>query len=267
MKTNLVRLVLPLAALAFVAAGTASAQTAIPGGAHSATYVISKPGSYYLSGNRTTTDGSVSNIRITAADVTLDLRGFILSGGVQGVTIPSTENVEIRNGTIANVSTGVDTDGGSGLRLIDLRVVSTDSVGIESAAEGTQIDRCHVSDAGEHGIYTNGAGSLITDCVVVNSGAGITVSEGSKVVRSTVRGGTRAIFLGKYSMAQDCVVSGASTHGVIVTAYATLRDSLVIKNNVGVSVGSTSALIGTRISQNTTNIQGTYINGGGNVLQ
>src|SRR5215472_16539969 len=68
-------------------------------------YVISAPGSYYLSG-RITNPGTFGGIHITVSGVTLDLNGFVVDGsgatgtGQNGIACGG--GVRIRNGIVQN---------------------------------------------------------------------------------------------------------------------------------------------------------------------
>jgi hypothetical protein len=205
MKTSFLRFILPLATLAFVAPAAALAQknnnaatptgpTVIPAGVVSTTYVIDKPGSYMLGGNRTMSDASKPAIEITANDVTLDLGGHILAYSGTGnykvgaIHIPVAVNVEVRNGAIVDTPSvgiaSVDT-AGVGLRLIDLRLSNTG--GISSGAQHTHIERCHVVDTKVYSaIHLWGQGGAVLNCHVRNAPTGIYVYGGSRVVGNTV---------------------------------------------------------------------------------
>ena len=73
------------------------------------TYVISKSGSYYLTGNRLCNS---TGIIVEANNVTIDLCGFSLIGNNTGSGIYMTDrtNIEIRNGTICNFYYGINDD-------------------------------------------------------------------------------------------------------------------------------------------------------------
>jgi hypothetical protein len=265
---------LAIAPLGLFAAASSPAQTVIPAGTFSAPYVISQPGSYVLGGSRLVSDATKNVIHITAPDVTLDLGGFSLAhaGGSNstgsGIQISATENVEIRNGSIVNAARyGIYAASGKGLRVIDVRVVSARMVGIVYGADSSLIDRCEIADSEMGGIIGEGAGSLVTDCVVSDCGTGIKLSS-SRVVRTVVRGGRVGMSLGS-STAVDCAVTGGTTVGVFATPNATLRNVELMNNAVGVFAVNTSVVIfGSRITHNTTkNVEGTFTNGGGNVIQ
>src|SRR6476620_4843239 len=80
-------------------------------------FIITQPGSYYLSANLGVT--KPSGIRINAVGVTLDLNGFEISrasgSGGDGIVIsPTSSRAAVRNGSIRGFSNGIADDGGSG---------------------------------------------------------------------------------------------------------------------------------------------------------
>lgn len=266
----------PVDALAQKNSGTASGPTVIPAGTFATSYVISQPGAYVLGGNRLLTDPTKHIIEINAHDVTLDLGGFSLAhpagGGASqghGVYVPATENVEIRNGSIVNAAEfGIAAFSGKGLRVIDVRVVSAEQAGIASIVAAGHIDRCEIADS-RYGILAAGMGSLVTDCVVSDSAdVGVQVTMDGRIIRSNVRGGNVGIALSGTSSVTDCAATGAVFCGVAASGYSTIRNTDMVGNGKGLVSGSTAVvLIGSRISNNTTNVQGNYTNGGGNVVQ
>ncbi len=245
MKSILLRLVLPLAALAFVAPAASFAQkgkndsgsspsspVVIPGGNVTETYVISTSGSYVLGGNRVMGDGAKHVIVISAADVTLDLAGHTLSyasgvtGGGYAINVPLAVNVEIRNGSIArtpHVAIGSLEHSGSGLRVIDLRL--SDTGGIHSYGQNTHIERCAVFDTSVYAaIYLGGNGGSVINCQVrdVPDGIGIYVQGGSRVVGNTV--------------------FNTKLGGIYVSAASSQSGSLVLENSVQSANNSRMAL-------------------------
>lgn len=320
MKLSFPRLALALTALSFVVSGHAApggktdavggesgGVTTIPGGTQTATYVITKSGSYVLGGDRQMSNLAAHNIEIQAPDVTLDLGGFALSHPAgsastgSGIHLEAVENVEIRHGSILNAAyMGVRAKTGKGLRLIDLRVSGSKNVGIESLAEDTFVERSHVADSGAAGVSLSGKASVVQDTIVTNSGGtGVAVGWYSRVVRTTVRGATNGIWLRDYSTLAESHVSQATSAGVWVNgSFCTIRANSIVHNSrLGVSlapgvthtevtgntIASTLASNGTqigvnsasltnvlaqnRLGQNGTNISGAYTNAGGNVLQ
>jgi hypothetical protein len=283
MKRSYFHLVTCLAALAFIATGTAHAQNnkgsgstsvvpgapiVIPGGAFTTAYVISTSGSYVLGGDRVT-NGSVHNIEINAANVTLDLNGFTLTqwGSTKaGVYIPFPDNVEIRNGSIERGSSGIWGLIGHNVRVKQVRVMGS-LWGIELQAS-CEIEHCQIYDASNVGIFVVDSPGLITDCIVQSSGSesyGVSAHAGSRVTRTLVSGSKFGIVLSNAS-AVDCTAAQCQT-GVKFTKAATLRNCDVQNNTLGVlSSGVDNVITGSRISNNTTNVSGSYTQGIGNTL-
>jgi hypothetical protein len=283
MKSSFLRILLPFAALAFVGAGSAFAQknsgtstgpTVIPGGTVTSTYVINKSGSYVLGGDRVMSTAQTHVIEIAAPDVTLDLGGFSLSclAGVtpgHGVYMASTDNVEIRNGTVAKTNMGVYAASGKGLRINNVRFTSGFKGGVYVETNATQIDRCQVVDSGSYGLAVFGFGALITDCVVSNSGTAFTLGQGGRLERCVSERGTHGVVCGTGATIVDSTATGASIVGMAPVDRATLRNVDVSENNIGLSIpqGAVVFVTGSRSTNNTTNLQGVYVNGGGNFIQ
>ena len=141
-------------------------------------YIISSSGSYYLTGNVTTTKIAIS---VTADNVTIDLMGFSLvgpdSGTNYGIYMISRSNVEIRNGTVRDFYMGIyeGNNLGNGHRVIDVRVISNTLRGINLIGKGHVVKGCTVSDNGTsaasnvYGIYT-GLGRTVTGNTVNENG-------------------------------------------------------------------------------------------------
>lgn len=123
-------------------------------------YVITQPGSYYLTGNVTAIAASEAAITINASDVTLDLRGFaLIAASGSGLTSADSailigtgqSHVTVRNGTI----TGAWYAGLYGIsancNAERLRVSRTNVYGIRLAANGAQIIDCHAEGSGVSG--------------------------------------------------------------------------------------------------------------------
>jgi hypothetical protein len=91
--------------------------------------IIAEGGSYYFAQNVVSTgDGII----VDAANVTIDLMGFTLTGPGPGssrgiVTLPGVENVEIRNGSVVGFgAVGIDVYG-DGIGIRNMRVHDIDS--------------------------------------------------------------------------------------------------------------------------------------------
>lgn len=159
------------------------------------TYIISAPGSYYLTGNLVGDSGK-HGISIQASDVTLDLNGFALVnttpgvGTVRGVDVPAEQkNICIRNGTVRLWN-------GGGVRAETVR--------------NALVEKLRVSDCtGAVGIYV-GLGSLVKDCVANANGIGIQTSDRCQVM--------------------SCISTENTGNGFQSTSYVTIVDGTSSRN-------------------------------------
>jgi hypothetical protein len=164
-------------------------------------YTISQPGSYYLTEN-ISIPGEGHAIRIEANDVTLDLKGFTISGSgsgsYYGIYIHnSRNNVEIKNGTVQRFKEGIHTYGNStsDIRILGVTARGNSSYGIyvngftdmTNSGGGFAIQNCIAEENGSDGIFTGGA-SIVEDCVAkANTGDGIEVGYSSTVKDCSAR--------------------------------------------------------------------------------
>lgn len=187
----------------------------LPGDA-SNQFIISAPGSYYLTGNITGEAGKVG-IRILSSNVTLDLSGFALNG------LPTSNH-------------------GIGINVGN---VSADHIRIFN---GT------INGWGGRGIYSVGTAAVydlqVSDVVISNCFAGVDVdtSNSSSLIRNvSVRGGVGGILLSATGSVTGCVVTDLSGNSAVtgISAQQVLDcvvTSVVSTSNVatGISAGSTS---------------------------
>ena len=204
MKTRSLALILALLPAALFAGqpagGTTTPANAIPGGSQATTFVISKPGYYYLAGDRTMTDSTKNGIEIASSDVTLDLGGYTLrfanvSGAAMGIYTQDVQNIEIRNGALTDVPVygifaGATYVGGNvNIRVIDVRVSATGNSGIWVEGDSVLIDRCTVDHAGYNGIHLYwGTGTIVSNSVVsaAQSYGILAIGSGAAVKNCTV---------------------------------------------------------------------------------
>src|SRR5213079_2045574 len=108
-------------------------------------FIITQPGSYYLSANLAVT--KTNGIQVNAEGVTLDLNGFEISrstgSGGYGLEIVATSHrASIRNGFIKGLAYGV-AGGSRACAFRDLSVSGCTSTGI-SAGPGAVLESCRV---------------------------------------------------------------------------------------------------------------------------
>jgi parallel beta-helix repeat protein len=144
-------------------------------------FIISQPGSYYLTTNLVGVSGKYG-ISIAANNVTLDLNGFALqgvSGSGSGIRIPSAQtNITVRNGSISGWSSqdGVESDSVSSFNLVVERLnVSAYGVGISINGAGVVRDCQCLNNA--YGIWS--MGGIISGCTANNNTFGIILYKGT----------------------------------------------------------------------------------------
>jgi parallel beta-helix repeat protein len=184
-------------------------------------FVITQPGSYYLTGNVSAVTGK-NGIEIAAKNVTLDLNGFIvdgrsLAGTLHGIRFSagvSVTNVTVLNGTISNWSgSGVEGRSSSNCRFERLLVESNDQRGIFAGTNCT-VRVCTTANNGLAGIdvFFN---STVTDCVATsNSDGGIRASSGCTISGCTAVSNTFGIITGTGCTITHCTAHSNSGAGV-----------------------------------------------------
>ncbi len=196
-----------------------------PGDA-SSVFVITAPGSYYLTGNVAVTGagGVVNGIKIYSDNVTLDLNGFTISStnasaAGNGVLLAGSAaalgnaNVTILNGTIKGTTTyttfsntyapggfangvGLSAAGVTNGRISGLNVQGIGGAGISFS--GGTVEKSNVNTASGTGITA----SVVTDSTAnTTGGTAISANAGSNLVGSTTGTG------------QDVIVSGSGQPG------------------------------------------------------
>ena len=180
-------------------------------------FTITQPGSYYLSRNIST--GKNTAINISAANVTLDLKGFQItrSGGATGNAIVvgiTAHRVTIRNGTILG-------DFGIGISCAtESRATSIEDVALSacsniaiSASEGAIISRCRIHDQTGSGIQA-GPAATISYCTISKTlaGKGILGLIATTIDHCTVTGhtGLTGIEVQSGGIITECVVRGST---------------------------------------------------------
>jgi hypothetical protein len=154
--------------------GIAINATNTPGNATSV-FVISAPGSYYLTDNVTIFTGK-NGILINSNEVTIDLNGYGVFGilaGLSGITDGGTplRGVTIRNGTVeAWTIAGVDLSHSLDSVVSGLIVNFCTGIGL-TLGDASVVRDCMVRDSTSDNIKT-GFNANITHCTAVSSSAG-----------------------------------------------------------------------------------------------
>jgi hypothetical protein len=294
----LTSLALLVSTSAFAASGTA-----IAAGSVSTTYVITKPGAYYLAGDRVMTDNTKSAISIQCDDVTLDLNGYSLSfsnssSGVGcAVTLGINANIEVRNGSVFSVpSVGISFGYGTQCRILNVRVSTTNAAGIATGVAslvkdcetfstddgvlvgiGSVVENCRVIKSAKTGISASND-SIIRGNVVENVGQqGIVVSASCLVEHNTVSGANLSssnfgagIWIGSAGTTvcnnniSRCGLVSIRTWGKVVVENNTIYSSDAAHVGLANMASATSLYRNNSISAKTVT-SGLWVNGGGNV--
>ena len=198
-------------------------------------FVITQPGSYYLTGNLAVT--KKHGISVSAARVTIDLNGFEIArtagSAGDGITV-SGGNCFIKNGALSGFNNGIsafNADSGMAERLR----VSGCSTGV-SAGSGWVLDHI-VARGNQNGIGTSLAPTVSNCTSVANSGNGFLIGVGGRITNSIAsQNGSAGIFLFDGATAERCSAR-LNGSGIVALERGTVRNCEVEENG-GSSNGS-----------------------------
>ena len=170
-----------------------------------ATFRITAPGSYYLTGNLTGESGKIG-ILVAADNVTIDLNGFSMIGvgGSRAITTPpggsAPENTTLRNGTITNWGLAV-------------------SLGNKPRVERVNFTR------NTSGALACGQAALIVDCIAAGNGGAGFATDGSAVIRSTIvdENAGSGIITGLGAVITNCAANNNGGIGILAGDNSTIR--------------------------------------------
>ena len=144
--------------------------------------VINLPGSYKLVSNITQTNTDQHAITITTSDVTLDLNGFTIdgpgSGGINGIHVNSLSyggtiyNIEIKNGTVKDFSSGIIVNDVGGIKLSDLKCYNNLVYGIGLGDTDVALIKdtgCNLNGFSGISINTESSGGLLYHNICVGN--------------------------------------------------------------------------------------------------
>lgn len=212
---------------------------------------VTVSGAYHLTGNITGFSGG-DGILVSANNVSIDLRGFTISGVSstwKGINASGQSGVSVRNGFV----TGWDGRGielGTDGHARDLHVTVCGGEGIYAGARSV-VEDCTVNDTcrtlGDGGIYT-GSNSRILNCTATNN-------------RPVTSGGGRGIYAGSHSVvrgnvcSENSAVDSGSGIGIEAEAGCEITDNLC-RGNSGAGSNSGTGIMctgsgGGHIARNT----------------
>ena len=188
-------------------------------------FVISAPGSYYLSTNVTVTVASKNGIGVTASNVTLDLNGYTVSRN--GIAVSQSgegvhcggSNVSVRNGTVTGWANGINAAGAEYAHLDNVHATGN-NIGVQTGT-GATISHC---DANENPVYGFSVGSqtILTDCTALsNNSEAFGLSDFCQMRGCVAEYGTYGIAANNGCILTDCQVSNCSSAGIILSNGST----------------------------------------------
>jgi parallel beta-helix repeat protein len=230
------------------------------GSGGSSEFLITQPGSYYLTTNIVGVSGE-NGINISANNVTLDLNGFSvqgISGAWSGIYIHAGyTNVTVRNGNISGWASGPTDSMGivSGVEcyannvILECLNVSANHYGIYLDSSGVVRD-CNCHDNAENGIDVNGG--KVSGCEALNNAAnGIYVITGTVSDCDALTNASYGIYVWTNCTVKDCTASGNLDIGIYVGNGCTIKDCTSGNNAFGINVAyNDSQIIGNNCSDN-----------------
>ena len=197
-------------------------------------FIITQPGSYYLTANVTTAKENAISIR--ASDVTLDLNGFEIRSSVRFTSESGVElngaRCTVKNGRISGWGYGVRHEPGEGREATTLLELtfSDNQTGVLIFTPAARIDGCTAVNNSGNGISV-GASALVRNCVARGNSTGISVGVGSNVTHCTATG-NRVDGIGADSDAtiESCTTSGNRRGGIRVGPRSVVRNSTANRN-------------------------------------
>ena len=244
---------------------TALSATNTPGDAQNL-YVITQPGSYYLTAETICPSGK-NAIRITTSNVTIHFNGYRLvgsTGSLSGIVLPvaAQRNITIRNGIVADFDQhGIDLNvsvtrnvrisdvtvldcGVDGIRVADAAVVTGCIVATNGGDGISGLQGCVVSHCTARGNIGDGfslsSAATISDCAAaVNVGNGFSVSFAGNITGCSAYGNSLAGFtLSNGSAIAYCSARANGTDGIAVTISCLVKDNTASGNGQAAAGGA-----------------------------
>ncbi|MHC4310022.1 MAG: right-handed parallel beta-helix repeat-containing protein, partial [Planctomycetota bacterium] len=219
-------------------------------------FVINFSGSYYVAGDLLGSPFD-DGITINADNVTLDLRGFTLTGVLEaqpndGIVVSGIhENIAIHNGVLRNWVTAIDASAATNSQVRNVRVQGNGGDGI-NIGDGGSVVQCSAQSNTGLGIVT-GDGSMITECTARgNSDIGIQTGQGSTVTACTASSNTGdGIYVKTGGTVSGCTAWQNGDHGILTNTACTVINCTSRENGLnGIHVASGSTVSGCTASLN-----------------
>jgi hypothetical protein len=201
-------------------------------------YKVTSNGSYRLTGNLTV-PASTDGIDVTAANVTIDLNGFLITGPGSTASIPiginasGKSDVTVENGAVTGFGTGVEV-GPSGI----VRNVHADANGVGiNAGNNSVIEGCTANSS-----TVNDGIDCLAGCVISGNTANGNFDNGIVAQNGSVISGNVAF----HNTANDGILCNGS--GCLISG------NTAFNNFTGISAGDTTTGYAGNVLKNTTNV-------------
>jgi hypothetical protein len=185
-------------------------------------FYINQPGSYYLTANVAVS--GKSGIGISANNVTLDLNGFSLQGGVSGLisgiyAYNTCSNITIHNGAISGWNRGVNCFANN--VVLEHLMIFDNLIGMQ-CANSVVIRDCTFLGNGAAGVELDGADSLIVGNNFV----------GNNTANSPAYGAIYITGFNNRIEGNHVTGSGSPGNGILIFNSPSITNNIVIKNSV-----------------------------------
>jgi parallel beta-helix repeat protein len=217
-------------------------------------HVIASPGSYYLTSNLTSAPGT-SGILISASNVTLDLNGFMITGGTNGISAAAgNTNVVVRNGAVYFISgDAVNLSSVYESRVENISASQCNTHGIVVGLS-SQVSHCRVRFCGD--AYFGFGTDTLTDCIADQiTGAGFGFSGGSNQLHSCTANACSADGFALANIInssfESCTATNGLGNGFHLGAYSSCRACIANVNSLdGFTLDGSASVTGCRADAN-----------------
>jgi hypothetical protein len=197
-------------------------------------YIISKPGSYYLTGNVEVVSGN--GINITASNVCLDLNGFSLinttASPAAGAAIDlasGLSNVQIKNGNITGGTVRTSSGPQPWQATFVLKGWSFGVLDVDiSPAQGVLISQLTVEKCGDSGIYLSGVSAIEHVTATANGNNGIYTIQSSITQATSTNNGNAGILANRGSVSNS--ITNNNVYTGIDASYSSLTTVTASQN-------------------------------------
>ena len=228
-------------------------------------FILSQPGSYYLTENITGASGRAC-IGIAVEGVTIDLNGYALLGANGALaaiklTAGSGSEITIRNGQLRGwvAADTVALNLVPGVQLLDLIVSDCGRIALGPSAV---VERCSVLDGRTTGLSVSSLSVVRASVFKECEGNGLSIASGVVESCAFLDNLGAGMTASSRAVVRGCVASGNAATGILVALGSSVYDCAVVSCDVGISLAAAGAVDRCTVTNCTT----TGISAAGNCL-